>query len=293
MTIETLGAMDGEQPSRRRARAASVYRLAWFQHVHKCAGTSIVQMARLNGEVLYPHHANGTPLDEGGRLLPLWQLDAEALRTFVDDCERRGVTFLSTERGLPDVAALRTDARVVLVTCLRDPLERFLSDFYYALHNGFSHSRTHVWDAVGTTFYKSPNYYCRLFSRMAWYEPGVVPEEDVTERHFLLARANLEKFHCAFMLEGDPDFSMLRRCLGWRGPIVHANRMDHRVRRLMRSLRFGQYRSAWRQVRYGSRRLPPGFVDWFATVYRWDRALVEAVKTRAHEPTAHAWAPSS
>ena len=70
-----------------------MYRLIWFQHVHKAAGTLVVNLAKENGEVLFKNNANGNPLDENGDRLELWNYSAEELTDFIDQCEKDGVTL--------------------------------------------------------------------------------------------------------------------------------------------------------------------------------------------------------
>ena len=35
------------------------YRLVWFQHLHKAAGTYVIRRAMANGETFGPEHENG------------------------------------------------------------------------------------------------------------------------------------------------------------------------------------------------------------------------------------------
>ena len=78
------------------------YRLIWFQHLHKAAGTYIVRKAISNGEKPYPLNKNGNPHDENGAI-PLWGLSDSELSNFVDECERLGITFVATEWGGPEL----------------------------------------------------------------------------------------------------------------------------------------------------------------------------------------------
>ena len=41
-----------------------VYRLIWFQHIHKAAGTLIVNMAKANSEKMYITNNNGNPTND-------------------------------------------------------------------------------------------------------------------------------------------------------------------------------------------------------------------------------------
>ena len=54
------------------------YRLVWFQHLHKAAGTYVVRRALTNGEKPYPLNKNGHPHDDTGAI-PLWEMTGEEL----------------------------------------------------------------------------------------------------------------------------------------------------------------------------------------------------------------------
>ena len=82
------------------------YRLVWLQHFHKAAGSSIVEIAQLNGERCYPAHANGNPLDATGKAIALWDYTKEELLEFIDSCEAQGITFMATQWRLRYLAGL-------------------------------------------------------------------------------------------------------------------------------------------------------------------------------------------
>ena len=65
------------------------YRLIWFQHLHKAAGTLIVNMAKANNEVLHNPNNNGNPSDEKGSTMPLWKYDKSRLLDFINDCAKK------------------------------------------------------------------------------------------------------------------------------------------------------------------------------------------------------------
>ena len=107
------------------------YRLIWFQHLHKAAGTLIVNMAKANNEVLHNPNNNGNPSDEKGSTMPLWKYDKSRLLDFINDCEDKGVTFVASEFGAPDFKMLAGDSRIKLITCFRDPVKRLVSNYNY------------------------------------------------------------------------------------------------------------------------------------------------------------------
>ena len=95
------------------------YRLIWFQHLHKSAGTLIVNMAINNNEVLFDNHNNGNPTNSIGEVLPIWEYSKNQLLDFVNECEISGITFVATEYGAPNFKLLSKDSRVELMSCFQ------------------------------------------------------------------------------------------------------------------------------------------------------------------------------
>ena len=83
----------------------AAYRLVWFQHLHKAAGTYVIRRAMANGEIFWPSHENGNPLEKN-EPIELWKMSSTELISFIDKCVERGVTFVACEWGGPDFAAL-------------------------------------------------------------------------------------------------------------------------------------------------------------------------------------------
>jgi hypothetical protein len=76
------------------------YKLIWFQHFHKAAGSTIVEYALMNNEKLYPNHANGNPLEKDGSLINLHTFSPTELTKFVDNCEKMVSILLLQNGGL-------------------------------------------------------------------------------------------------------------------------------------------------------------------------------------------------
>lgn len=146
-------------------RGLFVYRLIWFQHVHKAAGTLVVNLAKENGEVLFKNNANGNPLDENGDRLELWNYSAEELTDFIDQCEKDGVTFVATEHGSPDFRLLSEDSRVFLLTTLRGPFSRAVSNFNHAYYAGYTQSNNLDVFLSENRFFMTDNFYTRTFTQ--------------------------------------------------------------------------------------------------------------------------------
>jgi hypothetical protein len=166
----------------------SNYRLIWFQHFHKAAGTTIVDMALKNGESLYLPNTNGNPLDENGKYLPIWRIEKRSLKNFVDKCEEVGCTFVSPEWGVADLETLRKDERVTVVTSIREPYSRFLSNYIFDYCHGFTHEQN-IRNYVGSKrSFSHFNYYCHMLSRK---KEG---EYQVTKSDFIKAQTRLLYF---------------------------------------------------------------------------------------------------
>jgi len=190
------------------------YRLVWFHHLHKSAGTLIVNMALRNGEVPYPSHGNGNPKGEDGILLPIWEYDEGALGSFIDKCERMGVTFVATEHGAPNYEVLIEDPRVFLVTCLRDPVKRCASNFNYAYYSGYTEATSMGDFAMEPNVHMSDNYYTRMFSRSEQ-----LPLADIGDEALSTALEAISGFD--LVLSTNPSHmdlaSEMRDSLGWVG----------------------------------------------------------------------------
>jgi len=246
------------------------YRLVWFQHLRKAAGSSLVQLAIANGEVLYPQHRNGNPLTTDGRLIRLWEMDAAELLDFVDHCETEGITFVSTEWGAPDFTILASDARVILITCLRDPLRRYLSEFYYAVYRGRTERRSpeDFVNSKGThsIFTQSMfNYYCRIFSR---YNDSPEP---IGQEQFELATSALSLLTYRAILEDKDSCTALYNMLGWTKSEAHANRTELSLFTLSRLLIEGRIHQLWRHLTIPRKVPDEAFVRLFKEQNQWDR----------------------
>ncbi len=170
------------------------YRLIWFQHLHKAAGTYIVRKAISNGEKPYPLNKNGNPHDENGAI-PLWALSDSELSDFVDECERLGITFVATEWGGPNYSRLSKDPRVCLITCLRNPVDRFISNFNYDYYWMWTKSKNYSEYLSQDEIFTSPEYYTRIFSG------NLEHQNEVTDKDLSTAKENLLLFDKVIIAE--------------------------------------------------------------------------------------------
>jgi len=192
-----------------------MYRLIWFQHIHKAAGTLVVNLALANGEILYPNNANGNPLDEEGNRIELWNFDGQELLSFVDKCERLGVTFVATEHGSPDFQILHDDDRITLLTILRDPKERAISNFNHAYYSEYTSVKNLSDFLIEGRFFMSDNHYVRIFSRNEQPPMSRLSSEDLEK-----ALTNLSLFDIVLRISHSDIVGSLTTELSWSAPPV-------------------------------------------------------------------------
>ena len=173
------------------------YRLVWFQHLHKAAGTYVIRRAAANGEQFWPNHENGNPVSEG-KVIPLWDYDETQLISFIDECQEKGVTFVACEWGGPHYETLANEPRVTLLTCLRDPVKRFISNYNYDHYWMWTKAKNYQEYIEEGHLHSSPEYYTKIFAR--------------GEANTELAKSNLSLFDMVIVAERNMNDLNI---LGW------------------------------------------------------------------------------
>ncbi len=229
----------------------------------------VVPAALKNGQTLFPQQRNANPVASDGTPIPLWDLGPGELTGFVDHCESSGVTFVATEWAAPDLAVLASDPRVALITCLRDPLERFLSNFYYDYYFGNTSRATPGDYANSGRSFTMYNYYCRILSRHD------ASPEPVGPRQYERARRALSLFDCRVLLERPDALSVLADPLGWSRTDGHDNRTAPTFRHFLEFLAARRLLPFWRPLTRPRVRPSPEFEARFRLENEWDYRLCE------------------
>ena len=249
------------------------YQLIWFQHFHKAAGTSIVDLARANNETFWPNHENGNPKDNNGNFIELWKYSQDKLKQFIDQCEKQGVTFVATEWGLPDVTFIGKDDRIILITCLRQPLSRLVSNFYYDLYYGYTQAKK-IEDYIATSgeTFTMFNYYSRILSG---HDNN---SEDVTEALFLKAKKALNEFDLCLIMEH--GFFNLKTELNWTITQRHSNRLDLNIKEALLLMKQGKMKDLFYRILYRKKKLDSEFLNYFNAGNFWDIQLYDEIEKR-------------
>ncbi len=186
------------------------YQLIWFQHLHKSAGTLIVNMAIENKEILFDNHNNGNPVDANGILLPIWEYNDDKLLNFINKCEEKGVTFVATEYGSPNFELISSDPRVSLITCIRDPKDRLISNYNYDYYSGYTEEDDVEKYLEAPNPYISDNYYVRVFSRN-----NSIPLKELKSEDFGIAMSNISRFDIIIKTDDKNLEEKLSNSLDW------------------------------------------------------------------------------
>jgi len=247
-----------------------VYRLIWFQHFHKSAGTLIVNLAKENDEVLFKNNANGNPLDENGKRLELWNYNSKELIDFIDQCEREGVTFVATEHGSPDFRLLSEDDRVFLLTSLREPLSRAISNFNHAYFAGYTESPSLDSFLSENRFFMSDNFYTRTFTGKEQFPIVGLNYSDVDK-----AISIIDLFDLVLKIEQVDLGEELSKEFGWKNTKVDSHPTfgdPWKVWNLLKNRRFN------RLFRYLLRLDAPGDISVLENRYDLDVKLLKEIE---------------
>ena len=240
-------------------------RLIWFQHFHKAGGTSIVNLAKKNGETFFPHSRNGNPFDNSGFPIRIWELSEKEINSFIDYCKAEGISFIATEFGCPSFDAVSKRDDTLSISLLRDPLKRIVSNYEYDIHLGavpLMSLSTYI--RTSHLNHARPNYYAYMLSMHAGC--GF----DDAER-LRIAKNNLRSVDHVYRLEDGQALPDLCVKLGWQFYPSIANRKPTLAQ------------SAWQAIRM---RKPSRFSRraWLEYIYRKDDydAAISEFQSRNH-----------
>lgn len=106
-------------------------KLIWFHHIHKSAGSSLVNLAIKNKEKLYYNgNSNGNPKDK-----IFANKSKEYQQKFIDDALEHKTTFITTEWDFPEPKNKIMSETIIYITMLRNPIDRIISHISHLFRN--------------------------------------------------------------------------------------------------------------------------------------------------------------
>jgi hypothetical protein len=231
-------------------------------------------MANENNETLYPQHNNGNPLHSNKEPIALWEKDESDLRHFIDRCEQIGVTFVATEWGLPDVKLINNDPRTVLITIIREPLSRFISNYKFSYYNHFTDTITidQYIDCLG--LHTSFNYYTRIFSGTDSHN------EPVNNEQYRAATLALDNFDIVQPLEENKPHKKIANYLEWKATTSkHQNSTSLTMRHMAHRLKNGDLKYLYRRFLGQKPKINrESFKKYFIEENMWDLRLYNYIR---------------
>jgi len=198
--------------------------LILFLHFHKAGGSSIVAAARRNQNLYLPNRNGNTFNRNNGKSIPFWTFPSDKLRMFLSYCRSHDTTFIAAENNWFSGPSgfderLREEYRMMLVTQIRDPFSRFVSDFLFQqrkddwqqflapkVYDGALLERLkgyHLERHRGTHW----NMYVRVLNRQF--------DRNVTEEDLEIAKRELDKFDLVVVMEIDDSAQLWRANCGF------------------------------------------------------------------------------
>lgn len=183
-----------------------------FMHTHKCAGTSIIRLFKDHDFVRMPAADGALPpyFSAAGGLSDPEDIQRgfskAKFEAFVEQSKSEGLNFCATEWIVPPFDEVRHRDDLFTFTVLRDPFERYLSNYHFDIRRGFSNAPD-IWryrSHRNTRAFRQYDYYTRFFASRANRDDGPITDEDVT-----LASKRLHNLDAVLILEDPRTFELL------------------------------------------------------------------------------------
>jgi len=180
-----------------------------YQHMHKCAGTSVVRAAQASGLRLPAVHRNGNLLNDQGKPLKYRGIARADFGALIRQQIDQPVDFMAMEFDFPRWEMFEGLAPLRFFTTLRDPLARAISNFRMDKVHGWIDREVAFADYInGDALYCSDNYYIKILCQL-W------PKDTANAADFAYAMAVLAQFEGVIVIEqGNMDAVLARFGIG-------------------------------------------------------------------------------
>lgn len=205
-----------------------------YMHFHQAAGTTISNLflfhSKING---WNPGSNGNPHYEyregmhgnyvyehgcrGCGYMPISNFNQTMLNFFMKDVKLKNVNFLSQEWSYFKDSTFLDFSYVHLITCIRDPYKRFVSDYYVCTNGNLDPvqfiENDRGWKIEGSRKFvnhNKPNYYVSMLNGFG----NTTPQPKLGIKHLKKAKEELHKFSAILILENPESFTLLEILFG-------------------------------------------------------------------------------
>lgn len=183
-----------------------------FAHLHKAAGTSVVNAAIRSGLRLPENHENGHPLDEMADRIQLNAMQKEDIHSLFVSLQEQEVEFVAFEWGFPRFESFADIEGLRFLTVLRDPVDRAISNYRMDVLYKYAGKAVFGFDSYTReqAVYTASNYYIRFFCDLDYSSPVTIEHYKYTKTvlrdHFqtvVLGRDSLADSLCELGFDRD------------------------------------------------------------------------------------------
>eukprot|EP01084_Bolivina_argentea_P027723 51510_1 len=204
-----------------------------FLHFHKAGGTTLfLASTYVTTHFNLNSNANPKQIINGNNLtfIPFWEYNKTYMHSFIIDFKRLGVSFIAMENQYFHYAHsinninFKKQYQISLITQLRHPYKRFLSNFFYEIKWEMYKENVSIWnpnimqrllsfhngdgeyfDQI-TNCWSSWNLYIRILTLNCNNE---LKDEQINETHLLMAKRELDKFDTITIVDKLETFELL------------------------------------------------------------------------------------
>jgi hypothetical protein len=169
---------------------------------------------------------------------------------------------------------LASDPRVTIITCLRDPLERFISNFNFDFWSGYTHCKSIEEYVNSSGSFTMFNYYCRILSQ---HNENPKP---ITIREFQEAKFLLSLFDYLVILEKQDTFWGLNEFLGWEEKVMRQKQNQLKKRKLVKFFKRKKFALDWKQLTNHQIKPDQNFLKKFREFNEFDNQIYLDAKTK-------------
>tara|TARA_Y100001933_G_scaffold256295_1_gene300767 strand:- start:108 stop:923 length:816 start_codon:yes stop_codon:yes gene_type:complete len=184
----------------------------FFLHFHKAGGTSINNFFHKYKK--FSPNLNGEPMNDDRTCIPFWTYHRKEFNKFKSNLLKSEIKFIAFEWNYFEFYKEIDFKNIELITCIRDPYERFISNMAFTSYKLQKNYKDH--DEFNKEIFKKEGKYLLNFNKYNYYTKilngfGNKPNKEINKNHLEIAKNNLSKFSVIIILDNKDTFKLLQR----------------------------------------------------------------------------------